>query len=236
MGDKPDADGEVSYREVGQLFGLVVHDVRNPVATISANVGFLSEGGLIFEDEDAEEAFEDLRLAVQELQRGLEQIGWVTRWLLGEPSVALGDGEPLEAARRAAERIEGLQVDLEASDELKGASVRRAGPGLVALLALLLRNSRQHAPDRRARLRLQRFEDRLCIELYDAGPRIDGALGERVFSLPGQYAAKREASGGRYGRYLELLAARSVADTLGARLEVGRGPEEPVFRVTLPLD
>ena len=235
MGSKPDADGEVACREVGRLLGLIVHDVRNPVATISANVGFLSEGGLVFEDEDAEEAFEDLRLAVQELQRGLEQVGWVTRWLLGEPAVALGDGEPLEAVRRAAERVEGLEVDIESAGDLEGVSIRRAGPGLVALLALLLRNSRQHAPDRRARLRLHRSEDRLRIELYDTGPRIDEALGERVFTLPGQYAAKQEVGGGRYGRYLELLAARSVADALGARLEVGRGPQEPVFRVTLPL-
>ena len=44
--------------EWGQVLGLLVHDLRNPAATITANVDFLQEVGL--DDTDSVEALQDV--------------------------------------------------------------------------------------------------------------------------------------------------------------------------------
>ena len=77
---KPDA---IDPEEMGQALGLLVHDLRNPAATISANVDFLQEVGLV--DTDSIEALQDVKLAVGELRRGLDMLAWVSRWLSGQP-------------------------------------------------------------------------------------------------------------------------------------------------------
>ena len=69
---KPDS---INAEALGEALGLLVHDLRNPAATISANVDFLQEVGL--EDTDSREAVQDVKLAVGELRRGLDMIAWI---------------------------------------------------------------------------------------------------------------------------------------------------------------
>ncbi len=220
---------------LGHFLGLIVHDLRNPVATVSANLSFLQETGLSFPDEDAREAFEDLRLAADEMQRGLEQVGWVVRWLLREPAVAVSPGEVGRACRSAAEAYPRLQVHLELEDpSLATRRVPGGGRGLEVLLGLLLSNVLRHDPARAVTLRVHEVpEGGVRIDVHDTGPRLPAEAAEAAFTPEGQYTIKHLGASGRYGRYLELLAARAVADTLGAELTAGSDPDGPAFRLTL---
>ena len=56
---KPDA---INADEMGHALGLLVHDLRNPAATITANADFLQEVGM--DDTDSVEALQDVKLAV----------------------------------------------------------------------------------------------------------------------------------------------------------------------------
>ncbi|NNK09035.1 MAG: hypothetical protein HKP50_17120 [Myxococcales bacterium] len=63
---------EIDADQMGHVLGLLVHDLRNPAATISANVDFLQEVGLA--DDDSNDALQDVRLGVGELRRGLDML------------------------------------------------------------------------------------------------------------------------------------------------------------------
>ncbi len=228
--------GTQGAEALGRLLGLLVHDLRNPAATISANLSFLQDVGIDFPDDDAREAFEDLRLAAAELQRGLEQTGWIVRWLLREPAVAASPGEAGAACQRAAESHPRLSVRVDSQPpSLAARHVRGGRQGLPTLLGLLLSNAQRHAPGSEVVLRLcEDPEGLLRIEVHDAGPRIPEEAAEAAFTVEGQHAIKHLGAQGRYGRFLELLAARAVAEALGIELAAGTPPDGPSFVLRVP--
>ena len=65
------------------LFGLIVHDLRNPAATLAANLGFVRE---VVDDPTVPrsrrliEALSDSQQALLDLMRGLDQLSWIGRW------------------------------------------------------------------------------------------------------------------------------------------------------------
>ena len=88
--------------EMGSVLGLLVHDLRNPAATITANVDFLQEVGLT--DTDSVEALADVKLAVRELRRGLDMLAWISRWFTGQVPLEAANGDAgvfLERLERA---------------------------------------------------------------------------------------------------------------------------------------
>ncbi|MGB5314184.1 MAG: hypothetical protein WBN38_19085, partial [Polyangiales bacterium] len=85
---KPDA---INADQMGDVLGLLVHDLRNPAATITANVDFLQEVELA--DTDSVEALEDVKLAVGELRRGLDMLAWISRWLTGHVPLEAANGD-----------------------------------------------------------------------------------------------------------------------------------------------
>ncbi|MFA9470638.1 MAG: hypothetical protein ACERNK_08705, partial [Deltaproteobacteria bacterium] len=96
---KPDV---IDADQMGNVLGLLVHDLRNPAATITANADFLQEVGLV--DTDAVEALEDVKLAVGELSRGLDMLAWISRWFTGHVPLEAANGDAgmfLERLERA---------------------------------------------------------------------------------------------------------------------------------------
>ena len=81
----------INADEMGHVLGLLVHDLRNPAATISANVDFLQEVGLA--DTDSIEALQDVKLAVGELRRGLDMLAWISRWFTGQVPLEAANGD-----------------------------------------------------------------------------------------------------------------------------------------------
>ena len=204
---------------IGDLLALVVHDLRNPVATISANVSFVKEVGA-GDDEDVIEALDDVETALGDLMRGLEQVGWVGRWIAGQNAMEGSAGDLRSAVeagvRRANEPVE----------------VARAGGAMARVVELLVRNALANAAAETVQV-IVRDGPEGVVEIRDAGRAIGEELREEAFTLEGQQILKGRADG-RYSRVVGLLAVRTLTDALGARLEADGQDGDAVFRIHAP--
>jgi K+-sensing histidine kinase KdpD len=214
--------------EMGQVLGLLVHDLRNPAATISANVDFLQEVGLV--DTDSIEALGDVRLAVGELRRGLDMLAWISRWLTGQVPLEAANGDVgvfLERLERADTAVP-VEVEIAKGDQLYAHGAQVA----VEVVELLLHNTRANVEDPRATIRVFQQGKDVVIEVEDAGEAIAPELRGAAFTLQGQKALKGRLDG-RYGRFVGLYAAAVVLDGVGGKIEADGEPGAAVFRVYL---
>jgi signal transduction histidine kinase len=220
--------GPIDAEELGHALGLLVHDLRNPAATISANVDFLKEVGL--SDADSAEALQDLKLAVGELRRGLDMVAWISRWLTGQV--------PLEAANGDAgvfiERLERADTPVPVTVEIDqtGPLYAQGAQVAVEVVDLLLHNTRANVSDPRALIRVYPDGDRVAIEVEDAGEALAPELRERAFTLEGQRALQGRADG-RYSRFVGLFAAAVVLNGVGGAIEADGESGAAIFRIRL---
>lgn len=222
---KPDL---INGEEMGHVLGLLVHDLRNPAATISANVDFLQEVGL--NDTDSVEALQDVKLAVGELRRGLDMVAWISRWLTGQVPLEAANGDAgvfLERLERADTPVP-VTVELASSGQLyaRGAQVA------VEVVDLLLHNTRANVAEPSATVRVYQDGDHVVIEVEDAGEAIAPELRDTAFTLEGQKALKGRLDG-RYSRFVGLFAAAVVLDGVGGTIEADGESGAAVFRILL---
>ena len=220
---------EIDANEMGHVLGLLVHDLRNPAATISANVDFLQEVGLA--DDDSDDALQDVRLGVGELRRGLDMLAWISRWLTGHV--------PLEAANGDVgvflERLERADTPVPVTVEIarEGQLYAHGAQVAVEVVDLLLHNTRANVPDAHATVRVYQRGNRVVIEVHDAGEAIAPELRKAAFTLEGQQALKGRVDG-RYSRFVGLFAAAVVLDGVGGTIEADGEKGAAIFRVFLP--
>lgn len=222
---KPDV---INADEMGHALGLLVHDLRNPAATISANVDFLQEVGL--SDTDSEEALQDVKLAVGELRRGLDMLAWISRWLTGQIPLEAANGDAgvfLERLERAETPVP-VTVDIARDDQLYAQGAQVA----VEVVDLLLHNTRANVAEPRATVRVYQDADRVVIEVQDAGEAIAPELRGKAFTLEGQKALKGRLDG-RYSRFVGLFAAAVVLDGVGGTIEADGESGAAIFRILL---
>lgn len=214
--------------EMGHVLGLFVHDLRNPAATISANVDFLQEVG--FADTDSVEALQDVKLAVGELRRGLDMLAWISRWLTGQVPLEAANGDVgvfLERLERADTPVP-VTVEIAEGDQLYAHGAQVA----VEVVDLLLHNTRANVADPRASIRVYQLGSHVVIEVEDAGQAIAPELRKTAFTLEGQKALKGRLDG-RYGRFVGLFAAAVVLDGVGGTIEADGEQGAAIFRVFL---
>jgi len=214
---------------MGHVLGLLVHDLRNPAATISANVDFLQEVGLA--DDDSDDALQDMRLGVGELRRGLDMLAWISRWLTGHVPLEAANGDVgvfLERLERANTPVP-VTVEIARDDQLFAHGAQVA----VEVVDLLLHNTRANVPDGHATVRVYQQTSRVVIEVQDAGEAIAPELRKAAFTLEGQQALKGRADG-RYSRFVGLFAAAVVLDGVGGTIEADGKKGAAIFRVFLP--
>jgi K+-sensing histidine kinase KdpD len=223
---KPDA---INTGQMGDVLGLLVHDFRNPAATITANADFLQEVGLV--DTDSVEALQDVKLAVGELRRGLDMLAWISHWFTGRVPLEAANGDAgvfLERLERADTPVP-VTVEIAEGDQLYAQGAQVA----VEVVELLLHNTRAHVADPHATVRLYQQSGRVVIEVQDAGEAIAPELRQLAFTLEGQNALKGRVDG-RYSRFAGLFAAAVVLDGVGGTIEADGERGAAVFRVFLP--
>lgn len=222
---KPDV---IKTDEMGTVLGLLVHDLRNPAATITANADFLQEVGLV--DNDSVEALQDVKLAVGELRRGLDMLAWISRWFTGDVPLEAANGDAgvfLERLERADTPVP-VTVNMAEGDQLYAQGAQVA----VEVVELLLHNTRANVADPRATVRLYQQGGHVVIEVEDAGEAIAPELREMAFTLEGQQALKGRLDG-RYSRFVGLFAAAVVLDGVGGTIEADGEQGAAIFRVYL---
>jgi len=222
---KPDV---INADEMGNVLGLLVHDLRNPAATITANVDFLQEVGLV--DTDSVEALEDVKLAVGELRRGLDMLAWISRWFTGQVPLEAANGDAgvfLERLERADTPVP-VTVEIAKGDHLYAQGAQVA----VEVVDLLLHNTRANVADPSATIRVYQQSGHVVIEVQDAGEAIAPQLRKIAFTLEGQSALKGRLDG-RYSRFVGLFAAAVVLDGVGGTIEADGERGAAIFRVFL---
>jgi len=223
---KPDV---IKADEMGTVLGLLVHDLRNPAATITANVDFLQEVGLV--DTDSIEALQDVKLAVSELRRGLDMLAWISRWFTGDVPLEAVSGDAgmfLERLERADTPVP-VTIEIARDDQLYAQGAHVA----VEVVDLLLHNTRANVADPQATVRVYQQGGRVVIEVEDTGEAIAPELRDLAFTLEGQNALKGRLDG-RYSRFVGLFAAAVVLDGVGGTIEADGERGAAIFRVFLP--
>jgi len=230
--DKPNIES------LGMLLALIIHDLRNPAATLSANISFVSDvfdsmhkGTLPEEDVvDVHDALLDSSIALTELMNGLEGFSWVARWASGK------DATEVEVGDLVAELHGIVQSEKQARIELEvpvGPLMVRGGNVVPKLLGILIGNSKQHAPYSPIKLTARRKgEDRIEVEIRDQGLAICEDLRDKAFTLDGQLLLKGRRDG-RYSRVAGLFAAATLADAIDATIEALGENGDAVFLLNL---
>ncbi len=213
---------------MGDVLGLLVHDLRNPAATITANVDFLQEVELA--DTDSIEALEDVKLAVGELRRGLDMLAWISRWLTGHVPLEAANGDAgmfVERLERANTAVP-VTIEIARDDQLYAQGAQVA----VEVVDLLLHNTRANVAEPSATVRVYQDDEWVVIEVEDAGEAIAPELRDKAFTLEGQKALKGRLDG-RYSRFVGLFAAAVVLDGVGGTIEAAGEKGAAVFRIRL---
>jgi K+-sensing histidine kinase KdpD len=222
---KPDV---INADHMGDVLGLLVHDFRNPAATITANVDFLQEVGLV--DTDSVEALQDVKLAVGELRRGLDMLAWISRWFTGQVPLEAANGDAgvfLERLERADTPVP-VTIEIAEGDQLYAQGAQVA----VEVVDLLLHNTLANVADPRATVRLRQEGGHVVIEVQDEGEAIAPELRLLAFTLEGQHALKGRLDG-RYSRFAGLFAAAVVLDGVGGTIEADGERGAAIFRIFL---
>jgi len=200
---------------------VLVHEVRSPVAALSAIAETVSDGDL-----DTELRDELVRLVVLAC-RGIERI-------VGDVAVAsirLEEVDPSALVRdvAVAARLRGWRVDAEIP-ALAAVTIEADALRLRQVLDNLVANAVVHGGrDGVVQLRLG-VDDRLVIEVIDYGPGIPAAELDRIFDV----GVRLEADGPGTG--LGLAVSRAIVEAHGGVLTAASSPGEgTTLIVALPL-
>lgn len=223
---------------ISQLLALLAHDLRNPLAILSTNLGFVGTT-LSGDDADLAEAMTDATASCAALERLVANLDVIALTLRGEPpppeTLSLRRATS-EAMGRVKSHADSLRVGLELhDDDEEGLSVK-AQPLLWArALDNLLANAVQYAkPGDVVRVEVGARDERGVVTVVDAGPIVPEAEREDVLSAGGQMRAKGRLEA-RYGRGVGLYVAAVAARAAGADVSVGERGACSAFELGAPL-
>lgn len=210
---------------VSQVLALLAHDLRNPLAALSSNVGFLE---MMKSDvsEDVAEAVMDLQLSIEALGRIIDSLELVSHDLgrgRVPAAVQVRVGSLLAALRPQADRAAvshgvALKVDGGSADDEQ---IYVSEVYFQRALTALVHNAITAAPARSTvRLETERRGDSLVFRVLDDGVALSPELAEAALTAAGQSEVKT-ARGGRYSRGLGLYAVARSAELSGAKLRIG---------------
>jgi signal transduction histidine kinase len=222
---------EATPAQLEWLFGLIVHDLRNPAATLAANLGFVRDGlgDPTLPQSELLEALSDSQQALGNLMLGLDQLSWIGRWFNERGTHPKVVQDLRQVFERTQARIKFGMVEFRAPEhELRVV----AGEALERLLELLISNGHQHAHGKTVHVSALSEAGQIVVELSDEGKALSPDFKEKAFTMDGQLEIKGRADG-RYGRVLGLFAAGILAQSLGIQIVSEERQGRNVFRLLL---
>jgi len=244
MGPNDAADSKLEHpmRELepsvlGEIVGLLTHDIRNPLAALSSNVGYLTMVGQTL-PQDVREAIFDLQLSVEVMSRisdTMEVMSQELRGLEGPTSSNVVVSSLLQALRPQAERAaasHGVNLSFESSADLR---VRVAEPAFSRALANMLHNSISLAPaGSTVRLLVSQTPSGVSFCVEDQGSALGVELLEQAFTPAGQLEVKSRAEG-RYTRGMGLYMVGRCATLAGATVRVPKRDRGSAIELLAPV-
>jgi PAS domain S-box-containing protein len=216
---------------IGRLAAGVAHEINNPAAFVTVNLGVMRDRFLA----GTARAQEVLPMLEDSLA-GMDRIREIVRDLKGlarDRSIDIVDLGAIaqSALRMAAHETRGRgKIERVAED---GAIARVRGARIAQVVLNLVLNAAQALPAGRAEnrivVRTRREADRALIEVADNGPGIDPAILPQIFE---PFFTTREGTG---GTGLGLWLARSIVEEEGGTLTFQEEPDGGAcFVVDLP--
>lgn len=211
---------------VGELSAAVVHEVRNPLASIKGAIE-------IVEDELAPDSprREFSQIIKQEVDRLDALVGEFLRFArTPKPAVAPADLNEIARSVSAliAQRAETQNITIETALAENLPPVTADSEQIKQVLLNLALNSLQAMPDHgHLTLRTYSDEDEICVKVEDTGGGIDTAIQARIFDP--FFTTKDKGVG------LGLSVAYKIAAQHNGNLTVTNGANGAIFRLALPL-
>ena len=191
---------------IGNLLALLVHDLRNPAATLTANVDFLKE--VASDDQDVVEAIDDMRMALRDLRDGLTRMGWVADGFIGRADGSARDGDVFAAVAHAYPYATSEGSDFRA----------RGGLSMPAVVQIFVENAERHdGRTKQPAIVVIDEGDTVCVRVDADAEALTEEVRSVMFSVEGQDQIKGRA-GGRYARFVGFVAARSYVEQLGGSI------------------
>jgi signal transduction histidine kinase len=227
-----------AQRQNEELMELVVHDLKNPLAAITANASFIATARTL--DHDAREAAVSIELASDNMLRMVQNLLELSRAENGQPALRreLVDMSAVvqQAVRLMSRRAQERQIELEVTISETELSVRGDADLLRRAVENLLDNAIRYTSSG-GRIVSSCVLDgaELALSVADQGPGIPFDQRARVFE---KYARlerhednlQRRASGG-----LGLTFVKLVADSHGGSVQVKENaPRGATFEIRLP--
>ena len=225
---EPSEVTHVPREDLGAVLRLLVHDVRNPVATVLANLEVLR----MIEPDDPElpEILLDLRRATQELDAGMEALSWLGRHFCGEPAFDGAPGDVVASVTKVLDDADAFSAPVGWDPPPKVLMARgggRAGHLVRILVSTAIRYGRS------ATVTVETVDTMVRVTVCDPGNGLEDDDRDQMLTLTGQLALKRR-SAGRYARYLGIPAVAAAVKSVGGRTEVECSDGEARFVFELP--
>ncbi|HEY2510379.1 MAG TPA: ATP-binding protein, partial [Polyangiaceae bacterium] len=205
---------------IGRLAAGVAHEINNPAAFVTVNLGVLRDRFLAGTIRN-----QDVLAMLEESLNGMDRIREIVRDLKGlarDRSIDLIDLSALvqSAVRMTAHETRG-RARVERIHE-DGAFARVRGARVTQVVLNLVLNAAQALPpgraDNRITIRTRRAGERALIEVADNGVGIDASIAPHIFE---PFFTTREGAG---GTGLGLWLARSIVEEEGGRLTFTQEP------------
>ncbi len=212
---------------------LFVHDLKNPISALAANLNYL-ETVPLEDSEDLREALRDSVLAADMLLKLVENFDTIALLESGEhfPIHEINVADFIRSAagrNRASADSAGIRISLR--EPLPSISQSWQTRYAELLIDNLIMSAVRHSPHGGSVfVELYEQNGNVCIAVSDQGQPVAKDFREDLFSRESQVEAKKKPSC-RYGRGLGLYAAGLAATTLGGYIQIGEkdGLSEFVF-------
>jgi signal transduction histidine kinase len=236
MCDKKDESSEWLSAQ-SKLYKLYVHDLKNPISALSANLSYL-DSALSEEPEDIRGAVHDSALAAEMLLRFADNLNIIAMLEVGErcEEVQISISDFVRSAVRRNQGFAesaGVSFDI-ASGMPAGAPVWQNQYAELVVDNLLLSGIRHSPPHGTVYVSATTTNTEIRVSVSDNGPPIVEDHVPNLLSREVQAVAKKNP-GARYGRGLGFYAAGLAVKALGGRIEISTNGQLVEFVFVAPL-
>lgn len=202
------------------LFSSVTHDLRTPLASITASVTSLLDEATTFDEADRRELLETIRLEAERLNRlvgNLLDLSRIRAGALVPSKTPVAIDEVIEAVvARLQPTLEGLEVRLQLRENLPEIAVDVVQ--IDQALTNILENAARFTPHgKRVTVSAAGWRGGVQIRIADQGPGIPAGERERAFEA----FVRGEGSS---GTGLGLAIAKAIVESHGGRIALGETP------------
>lgn len=231
-------DDLANWRRIqSKLNKLFVHDLKNPISALSANLSFL-DTALGRESEEVRGAVSDSILAAEMLLRFAENLNIIAMRESGE-SCSQSEIQLETFVRVTVERnqkfAESAGVRIEIEEPLASAPLVCQYRYVEVATENLILSAIRHSPQG-GTVDVSTFlgNDEAVISICDHGRPVSKESAATLLTREAQSEAKKQ-TGSRYGRGIGLYAASLAAQALNGRISIGTRNQMTEFALVLPL-